>query len=74
MSRQQPIVCREEGVISQGWMKGRITVDERQETNKRWLLSHDPQVAAVHQILSLAGVDFPGDEAGRGKERTLDPV
>lgn len=32
------------------------------------LLSHDPQVAAVHQTPSLAGVYFPGDEVGRERE------
>ena len=32
--RQQPIVCREEGVISPGWMKGEDLPHERQETNK----------------------------------------
>jgi len=35
VDRQQPIICREEGVISQGRMKGGgDLLDERQETNK----------------------------------------
>ena len=33
------------------------------------LFSHDLQVAAVHQILSLPGVHLPGDEAERERER-----
>ena len=32
------------------------------------LLSHDPRVAAVHQIVSLAGVHFPGGEVEKERE------
>ena len=38
------------------------------------LLSHDPQVAAVHQILSPAGEHFPGDEVDGGSKRERERV
>lgn len=47
-------------------------VDERQETNKGELeFSHDAQVAAVHQIPSLAGEHILGDEVERARESEL---
>lgn len=46
-------------------MKGKKRTRER-------LVSHDPLVAAVHQMPSGGGEGFAGDAVGRGRERTFD--